>query len=332
MGNIDIKQYEGLNSGETMTRLLAELGKINDDLVVLGADVLGLAKEFSAQYPNRVYNFGIAEQNMIAAAAGFAKFGKIPVTELMGFLVARVAEQIRDEVCYNNQNVKIYTHGCGLNMAPGGVSHHADVDISILRSFPNMTIVQPASPKAIIFLGTKAILEFKGPVYFRLSTGLGVVEGSGCTDNGEIYENDNLEFEIGKAITLQEGNDVTLIASGLPVQLAFKATKSLLKEGISARLIDMHTIKPIDQEIILKAARETNGIVTIEDGSTAGGLGAAVCSLVCNDYPTRVKQIGFPNDKFTVIGSSEEELWNYYGLNVDNVVKEVKNIMITPKN
>jgi len=315
--NIDIKQYKGLEGIETMQRLLLKFGE-NNNIVVLGADGFKVTTLFKDKYPKRTFNFGIAEPNMITTAAGFAALGKIAVTEIMGFVTVRVAEQIKDDICYNNQNVKIINSSCGLNLAPGGVTHNSNEDISILRSFPNITIIQPASPKEIIFAANKAILDYKGPVYFRISRGI----------KEEIYEKDNLEFEIGKAVTLKEGNDVTLIASGLPVQLALKATESLFKEGISARLINIHTIKPIDKETILKAARETSGIVTIEDGRISGGLGAAVSSLVCENHPTRVKQIGIPVDKFTVVGPSEEILWDYFGLNVDNIIKEVKNIVL----
>jgi len=317
MKNIDFEQYKNLNSGDTMQKLLFDIGKENNNMVILAADYFGLGALFQEKYPDRSFNFGIAEPNMITVAAGFAALGKIAVTEIMGFLAVRVAEQIRDNVCYNNQNVKIFSNASGLNMAPGGVTHHGIEDITVLRSFPNIVIIQPASPKEIIFAVIKGVLHYEGPVYFRISRGI----------TEEIYENDNLEFEIGKAVTLKEGNDITLIASGLTVQLALKAEKVLLREGINARIINMHTIKPIDKEIILKAAKETKGIITIEDGSISGGLGAAISSLVCENYPIKVKQIGLPMDKFTVIGPSEGVLWDYYGLNVDNVIKNAKEIL-----
>lgn len=317
MINVDIKQYENLDNIGVINKLFLELGEINDNIVLLGADAFKIGASFKEKYRNKVFNFGIAESNMITSAAGLAAMGKIPITEIMGFLITRVAEQIRDDICYNDQNVKIFANSCALNMAPGGVTHNGNEDISILRSFPNITIIQPASPKESIFAAYEAILNHKGPVYFRISRGI----------KEEIYEKDNLEFEIGKAVTLKEGNDITLIASGLPVQLALKAEKSLFKEGISARIINMHTIKPIDKGVILKAAKETSGIVTIEDGSISGGLGAAVCSLVCKEYPTRVEQIGISIEKFTIIGPSEETIWDYIGLNVGNIVKKVKNIL-----
>jgi len=317
MENIDIKQYKGLDSIGAMTKLLLELGKMNESIVLAIADSGSSCALFKNQYPDRTFNFGIAEPNMIGAAAGLAAFDKIPVVEMMGCFTSRVAEQIRDDVCYNNRNVKIITNGSGVNMAAGGVTHHDDTDISILRSFPNITIIQPASPKELLFLAYQAILDLKGPVYLRISR----------ENKDEIYEKDNLDSKIGKAVTLKEGKDITLIASGLPVQLAIKAEKELLKEGIDARIINIHTIKPIDQEIIIKAAKETKGIVTIEDGSVAGGLGAAVASIVSSNYPTMVKQIGFPMDRFTVVGPSEKVLWDYFGINIDSIVKEAKNIL-----
>ena len=314
---IDIKQYENLDCKDIMNRLLLELGKKNKNIVILAADYFGLGALFKKEFPERSFNFGIAEPNMISAAAGFAAFGKIAVAEIMGFLTTRVTEQIRDDVCYNNQNVKILTNASGLNYAPGGVTHQGNEDITILRSIPNMVIIQPASPKELVYAVNEAILEYVGPVYMRISRGI----------KSEIYEKNNLEFEIGKAITLKNGNDVTLIASGLPVKLALEAENVLSKDGIDARIINMHTIKPIDNEVIVRAAKETHGIVTIEDGSISGGLGAAVCSAVCEEYPVKVRQIGIPIDRFTVVGPSEDVLWDYFGLSVKNIVKEVKNIL-----
>jgi len=317
MKNINLEQYQGLDSVSVLSQLLLDIGGKNPNLVFMCADILKLGPLFMEKYPDRFFNFGIAEANMISAAGGLAAMNKIPVAEIMGCLIPRVAEQIRDDICYNNLNVKIFTSTCALNMAPGGVTHQGNEDISILRSFPNITIVQPASPQETLVAAYEVILNYVGPVYFRVSTGI----------NKEIYDNDKCDFKIGKSIILNKGEDVTLIASGLPVQLALKAKKVLQKEGISPRIINMHTIKPIDKEAILKAAKETAGIVTIEDATISGGLGAAVSSIVSHDYPTKVRHIGIPFDQFTVIGPSEEILWDYFGLNIDNIVKAVKNIL-----
>lgn len=324
MEHINLKQYEGLDGTGVLTKLLPTLGEINENIIAAYADSAsqGLVS-FRDKFPHRAYNFGIAEANMITAASGFAAYGKIAIAEIMGCLIPRAFEQIRDDICYNNRNVKILSNTCGVNYAAGGVTHHADTDISILRSIPNLTIIQPASPKELLYLTYKSILDFKGPVYLRISRSL----------KEEIYSGDKseLEFEIGKGITLHEGKDVAIIASGVPILLALKAEEILSKQGIEVRIINIHTIKPIDCEIILEAAKETKGIVTVEDASIAGGLGASVALIVSEQHPALVRQIGFSMDEFTVIGPSEEELWDYLGLSIDRIVEAVKHILSLEK-
>ncbi len=311
--------YKGLVGRDIVRKLLVEIGEKEHDIVLLGADsIISCGGNlFAEKFPYRTFNFGIAEANMISAAGGFAMMHKIPVVGIYGFLLLRCAEQIKNDICYNNRNVKIFTTASGCNLAGGGVTHHATEDISLMRSFANMTIIQPASPIEVILAMYKAILDYEGPVYLRISRNI----------KEEIYKEGEIEFEIGKAITLKEGKDVTLIASGVPVLVAKKATETLAKIGVDARLINMHTIKPIDKEVIIKAASETEGIIVIEDGNISGGLGASVCKVICEEFPTKVKVIGIPEDNFTIIGDSEKSLWDYFGISEENIFEKVKNIL-----
>ena len=319
MWKINFEQYKKLSGRDLYPQIFYEIGKKNHDILLFGADCVnsnggGLFKE---NFPERTFDFGIAEANMVSVAAGLTKLGKIPVVGMFGFLVLRVAEQIKDDICYQNRNVKLFGTHIGVNMSAGGVTHHGTEDISVLRSFPNMTIIQPGSPREAIISMHEAILNFSGPVYFRLSHSI----------TKEIYNGSEFNFKIGKANILQKGNDITLIASGGTVSLAQEVSKLLSQKGISARLINMHTLKPIDEEVIKQAAEETKGIVTIEDSNIAGGLGAAVTQVVCGSYPTKVKMIGLPKDIFTVIGPSEKEVWDYFGLNQENIINTVNSIL-----
>ena len=272
------------------------------------------------KYPDRGFNFGIAEPNMVSAAAGLAIAGKVPVVSAYGFLLSlRCCEQIRTDICYPNLNVKLVTTASGLAMGTGGPTHHCTEDIGIFRTFANMTIVCPASPLETAEATRACIADHDGPVYLRL------VRGADFGGTEEVYEKYDVEFKIGKAVTMQEGSDVTLIATGQPVGLALQAAQDLEKEGISVRVIDMHTVKPIDVEAIAKAAEETKGIVTLEEHNILGGLGDAVCSAVCSTKPTQVRKIGI-RDEFCKIGPTPE-LWEYHGLNKKSVVSAVKDIL-----
>jgi len=317
---IEFQKYVGLKNRDILRKVLLEIGSSEKKTVVLGVDSLnsGSANLFKEKYPKRIFDFGIAEANMISAAAGFSLLDKIPIALFYGFLVPRIAEQIRDDICYNNCNVKMITNTSCFNLATGGPTHHGTEDLSILNSFPNLTIIIPATPKETIIAVFQAVLEHRGPVYLRLTRQM----------EEEIYSDDQIKkFKIGKAITLLNGSDITVIAAGRSLIVAKKAAKSLQSKGISVRLIDMHTIKPIDKEVVIKAAQETKGIITIEDGNLNGGLGSTVCQITANISPTIVKTIGIPSDKFTIIGPSEGSLWDYYGLDVKNIESLANSIL-----
>jgi len=319
MKKIDYKKYKGLTGRDIQRRVLVDIGEIEPKTVVLGADAIasGGGNLFKERFPERTFDFGLAEPNMIGTAAGFAMLGKIPICIIYGFLVARVAEQIRNDLCYNKKNVKILCQTATFDLASGGVTHQAVEDVSFLRNIANMTIIQPATPLEAVAAAYQGILEHEGPVYLRFSRTL----------KEELYSPEDYKFQIGKAITLQDGQDVTLIATGASVHIAKRAADVLGSKGISVRLVNMHTIKPIDEEIIIKAAEETKGIVTVEDTNASGSLGAAVCSVVCQNNPVKVKNVSFPDDRFSVIGPSANALNEYFGITAENVIKKAEQIL-----
>lgn len=319
MKKVDLKKYEGLTGRDIINKVLLDIGEIEPKTVILGADSLASAggQLFKERFPERTFNFGIAEPNMLGAAAGFAILGKIPISIVYGFVIARALEQIRDDICYNNKNAKILCQTATFDLPAGGVTHHGVEDIAFLRNLANMTIIQPATPLETVAAAYQGILEHEGPVYLRFSR----------TTKEELYSPDDYEFQIGKAITLQDGQDVTLIATGSSVHIAKKAADTLENKGISVRLINMHTIKPIDKEVIIKASEETKGIVTVEDTNASGGLGAAVCSVVCQNNPTKVKHVSIPDDSFSIIGPSIDALNEYFGITEENIIKKVEQIL-----
>lgn len=298
--------------GET----LKELGGTNKNIVVLDADLSGSTKTaiFKKGYPERFFNVGIAEQNLIGTAAGLAAAGKIPFASTFAmFATGRAFEIIRNSVCYPNLNVKIAATHSGLTVGEDGATHQALEDISIMRSLPNMMVLSPCDAIETRQCILKAA-EHNGPVYIRLGRA-----------KVPVILDENYEFQIGKAIELREGQDVAIIATGIMVERAIIASESLLKDGIGARVINMASIKPIDQEVIIKAARETKGIVTVEEHSIIGGLGSAVAEVVVENYPTIVKRVGVED----VFGESGDgfELLDKYGLSVENIIKKVKEIL-----
>lgn len=295
---------------------LKELGGINEDVVVLDADLSVSTKTgiFEKEYPNRFFNVGIAEQNLIGTAAGLATAGKIPFASTFAmFATGRSFEIIRNSVCYPELNVKIAATHAGLTVGEDGATHQALEDISIMRSLPNMLVLNPADAVETRQCILKAS-EYKGPVYIRLGR-------SGVP----VIFDESYEFEIGKANELTEGTDVTIIATGIMVAKAIEASEELAKENISARVINMSTIKPIDQDIIIKAAKETKGIVTAEEHSIIGGLGSAVAEVVSENHPTKVLRIG-TMDTFGESGNGND-LLEKYGLTKENIVTKAKEIL-----
>ena len=293
------------------------LGKTNEDVVVLDADLSSSTKTagFGKEFPERFINVGIAEQNLMGTAAGLAAAGKIPFASSFAmFATGRAFEIIRNSISYPNLNVKIAATHAGLTVGEDGASHQALEDLSIMRSIPNMTVICPADgveAKAAI-LGAA---DYKGPVYIRL----------GRSKVPTIFDEDDYKFEIGKGITLGEGNDVTIIATGIMVSKALKAKELLKDEGINVRVINIHTLKPIDEQIIIDAARETGCIITAEEHNIIGGLGSAVSEVLSENFPVPLKRVGV-NDTFGESGNGDD-LLGKYGLTSEDLFYEVKNIM-----
>lgn len=295
---------------------LKELGGINKDIVVLDADLSGSTKTsvFAKEYPTRFFNVGIAEQNLMGTAAGLSTAGKIPFASTFAmFATGRGFEIIRNSICYPKLNVKIAATHAGLTVGEDGATHQALEDISLMRSLPNMVVLSPADAIETKQCIVKAA-EHNGPVYIRL----------GRAKVPVIFDGSYI-FEIGKGVELREGTDVTIIATGVMVEKALLAGEKLAEEGISARIINMASIKPIDEDIIIKAAKETKGIVTVEEHSIIGGLGSAVAEVVSEKYPTRVIRVG-TMDTFGESGDGNL-LLEKYGLNVDNIVEKAKAIL-----
>jgi transketolase len=304
---------------EAFGQTLLRLGQYSDRIVALGSDAIESTNciLFQQKYPDRTFNFGIAESNMVSAAAGLAIVGNIPVVAAYGFLLSmRCAEQVRTDICYPNLNVKLVATASGLSMGPGGPTHHCLEDLAILRSFPNMTIVSTSSNMQTIAATYSCILEHNGPVYLRLIRGT----------TPEIYQSESFDFRIGKANLLRDGNDATLIATGEAVYLAIRAAEELAKDDIWVRVIDMHTLKPIDEEMIRRAAEETRAIISLEEHNTIGGLGEAISSVVCEkDLKIPVHKIGI-HDKFCEVGSTEE-IWCHHGLSIENIMERVREMV-----
>lgn len=294
-------------------KTLLKLGGINDNVVVLDADLSKSTKtnDFSKAFPNRFFNMGIAEQNLIGAACGFATAGKIPFASTFAmFATGRAFEVIRNSVCYPKLNVKICATHAGITVGEDGASHESIEDISIMRSIPNMTVVVPADGIET----EKVILEaakYNGPMYIRL----------GRSAVPTLFD-DNYKFEIGKGHILREGNDATIIACGMMVNEAIIAHEELKSEGINVRVINMSTIKPIDKDLIIKAAKETKAIVTAEEHSIIGGLGSAVSEVVSEECPVIVKKVGV-KDVFGESGTPAE-LLEKHGLTAKHIVQSVR--------
>jgi transketolase len=306
--------------------MLVRIGEENANVVVLSADSQNSTRStvFAERFPKRTLNFGIAEANMMSAAAGLAIVGKIPVVAGFGFLLSmRCAEQVRTDICYANLHVVVVSTASGLAMGTGGPTHHCNEDIAIMRSFPNMTVVVPASPIEGAIAAYRCILDYDKPVYLRLG------RSSDAAGADEIYRNENFDYKIGKAIMLEEGNDLTFIATGEAVRLALNIARDLKREkGLSIRVLNMHTVKPIDEEAILRAAEETRGIVTMEEGTTCGGVGQAIASVAAGMHSRNkvpVVTIGI-NDEFCKIGQTPE-LWEEHGLSKKEVLKAVNSIL-----
>ncbi len=295
---------------------VVELGRNNKDVVVLSADLTDSTRAnwFKKEFPDRFFGLGVAEQDMIGAAAGFALMGKIPFACTFGvFASGRAWDQIRVSIAYMNLNVKIIgTHG-GISVGPDGATHQALEEISLMRIIPNMSVVVPCdaleAKRATIEAGS-----IKGPVYIRLGR-----------SGAPVITKESDDFKIGKANILKDGKDVSIFACGQMVYEAMIACDELKKDGIDARLINLHTPKPIDKECIIKCARETGAIVTAEEHTIAGGMGSAISEVVIENCPVPIKFVGI-RDRFGLSGEPDE-LFEHFGLKANYIVKAVKEVI-----
>lgn len=295
---------------------LAELADKNPDVVVLDADLAGATKtaSFKAVCPERFFDMGIAEADMVGTAAGLASCGKIPfATTFAVFATGRAFDQVRNTVCYSNLNVKIVGTHAGPSCGEDGGTHQAMEDIALMRALPNMTVVVPADDVEAR-AATLAAADHVGPMYLRMAR----------LASPTVHSADDYHFELGKGEVLREGTDLSIIACGMMVPRALEAAEKLSDEGIQARVVNMHTIKPLDEELVLDCAKTTGAIVTVEEASVIGGLGSAVAEVVSERCPVPVRRIGVM-DRFGKSGNGNE-LLDEFGLSADHIVEVARSL------
>lgn len=308
--NLDKKIATRQSYGEE----LAKLGEENENVVVLDADLSTATKTeiFAKKFPDRFINVGIAEQNLMGISAGLSTFGKIPYASTFAvFAAGRAYEQIRNSIAYPNLNVKICATHAGITVGEDGATHQMLEDLSLMRILPNMTVISTSDDTQTRW-AVREISKINGPVYLRLSRMATPV----------IYEKSD-NFEIGKGIQIGDGTDASIIATGVTVPEAIKAQEILKENGVNVRVIDMHTIKPIDKDLIIKCAKETKRIITVEDHNIIGGLGSAVCEVLAEEYPTKVERMGIP-DCFGRSGKADE-LMRYYKIDRTAIINKIIN-------
>ena len=291
---------------------LLELGKENKNIVVFDADLSTATKTniFAKEFPERFYDMGIAEQNMISTAAGMSTCGKIPyVSTFAVFAAGRAYDQIRNSVCYPKLNVKICATHAGVTVGEDGATHQMIEDISLMRTLPNMTVLSTSDDVQTKW-AVKEISKINGPVYLRLSRLATPI----------IY-GENQKFEIGKAVQIGEGTDATIFATGVTVSEAIRAQEILENKGIKVRVVDIHTVKPIDKDMVIKCAKETKKLISVEDHNVIGGLGSAISEVLTEEYPVKLVRMGI-NDTFGKSGKATE-LMQYFGITAENIVEKV---------
>ena len=308
-----------LSTAEIYGKVLCELGEEHKEIVGLSADLAKSTKigMFGEKFPDRFFNAGIAEQNMFGMAAGMAKGGMVPfVSTFAIFAAMRALDQVHTDICYQNLNVKIIATHAGLSFGQAGTTHHCTEDIAIMRSMANLKVIVPAdgyeTAKAV-----RAAYETPGPVYIRINRGF----------DQKVYSKEDYDFQLGKAVTLSEGTDITIIACGSCVYQAVEAAKILSEvDGVKARVLNMHTIKPIDKEAILTAVHDTRRIVTVEDHTIMGGLGSAVAEVIVESgLACGFRKLGIP-DIYSIIGL-HEDLMSYYKIDTNGILDTVREIM-----
>lgn len=312
-----MSEVKKIATRESYGNALAELGAEFENLVVLDADLAAATKTgvFKKAFPDRHIDCGIAECNMIGIAAGLAATGKIPFASSFAmFAAGRAFEQVRNSVAYPKLNVKIGATHAGISVGEDGATHQCNEDIALMRTIPGMVVLNPSDDveaKAAV----RAAIEHEGPVYLRF----------GRLAVPVINDKPDYKFELGKGVVLREGKDVTILATGLPVSECLAAADKLAADGIDAKVINIHTIKPLDEELVLAAAKETGKVVTVEEHSVIGGLGSAVCDVLSEKCPTKVMKIGI-NDTFGESGPAVE-LVKKYGLDADSIYAKVKDFV-----
>ncbi len=310
--NIEI--IDMLTQAEVYGKVLTEMGRTNEDIVVLTADLMrsNKTKEFFEAFPDRYFNVGIAEQNLFSVAAGLARVGKIPfASTFAAFASMRACEQVRTDIAYNDLPVKIVATHAGLSMGSGGPTHFATEDVAIMRSMANMTVIVPADAIETA-RAVAACVDWPGPVYIRIGRGLEPI----------VYDNENYDYDIGKAVVMAEGTDITIICCGVAVLTGVEVARELGDEGLSVRVLNMHTIKPIDREAVIKAATETKFIITAEEHNITGGLGSAVAEVIADEgLGTKLKRLGV-RDEYSEIGYPEA-LYNRYNLDPDSMLAAI---------
>ena len=309
-----MSEVKKIATRESYGNALVEMGAIYDNLVVLDADLAAATKTgiFKKAYPERHIDCGIAECNMVGVAAGLAATGKIPfVSSFAMFAAGRAFEQVRNSVGYPKLNVKIGATHAGISVGEDGATHQCNEDIALMRTIPGMVVINP-SDDVEARAAVKAAIEHQGPVYLRF----------GRLATPVINDRSDYKFELGKGGVLREGKDVTIIATGLCVAESLAAADMLEKDGISAKVINIHTIKPLDEELVIAAAKETGKVVTVEEHSVIGGLGSAVCDCLSEKCPTKVLKVGV-NDTFGESGPAVQ-LIHKYGLDAEGIYTKVK--------
>lgn len=297
---------------ESYGEALLELGKENKNVVVFDADLSSATKTsiFAKEFPERFFDMGIAEQNMMSTAAGMSTCGKIPyVSTFAVFAAGRAYDQIRNSICYPNLNVKICATHAGITVGEDGATHQMIEDISLMRTLPNMTVISTSDDIQTKW-AVKEISKIKGPVYLRLAR----------LATPKIYE-ENQKFEIGKAVQIGDGIDATVFATGVTVAEALKAQEILKEKGIEIKVVDIHTIKPIDKEMIIKCAKETKRLISIEDHSIIGGIGSAISEVLTEEYPAKLERMGI-KDTFGKSGKAEQ-LMQYFGITAKDIVEKL---------
>jgi len=297
---------------ESYGEALLELGKENKNVVVFDADLSSATKTsiFAKEFPERFFDMGIAEQNMMSTAAGMSTCGKIPyVSTFAVFAAGRAYDQIRNSICYPNLNVKICATHAGITVGEDGATHQMIEDISLMRTLPNMTVISTSDDTQTKW-AVKEISKIQGPVYLRLAR----------LATPKIYE-ENQKFEIGKAVQIGDGIDATVFATGVTVAEALKTQEILKEKGIEIRVVDIHTIKPIDKEMIIKCAKETKRLISIEDHSIIGGIGSAISEVLTEEYPAKLERMGI-KDTFGKSGKAEQ-LMQYFGITAKDLEEKL---------